>query len=136
MPLRRDPQGQLQVVGPQASRALPQIALIGVRLELFCAEEGLPMPTREYPVAPDRRWRFDYAWPAERVALEVDGGTWIGGRHSRALGFERDCRKLNQAAAAGWRVLRVTPGMLERDWPEVAKVLRQAFALRGAHVGV
>lgn len=54
-------------------------------------------------------WRMDIAWPAQRVAVEVDGGGWINGRHSRGAGMESDCAKFSTAVAHGWRVLRVTP---------------------------
>jgi hypothetical protein len=46
------------------------------------------------------------------VALEVDGGTWSGGRHSRGKGYEEDCRKMNAAAALGWRVFKATREMV------------------------
>jgi very-short-patch-repair endonuclease len=68
----------------------------------------LPEPVREYRFHPERRWRFDFAWPANHVAVEVDGGTWGRGRHSRGRGFAADCEKLNQAALLGWTVLRFT----------------------------
>jgi very-short-patch-repair endonuclease len=70
---------------------------------------GLPPPEREYRFHPRRAWRFDFAWPEVRVAVEVDGGTWTGGRHSTGLGYRRDCEKQAHAAIAGWRVLRVVP---------------------------
>jgi hypothetical protein len=73
---------------------------------------GLPAPIREHRFAPPRRWRFDFAWPGHRVALEVEGGVWTGGRHVRGRGYERDCEKYSEAALRGWRVLRVTPAML------------------------
>jgi len=73
---------------------------------------GLPAPIREHNFAPPRRWRFDYCWPDRRIALEIEGGTWTGGRHVRAKGYEADCAKYNAAALAGWRVLRVTPAMI------------------------
>lgn len=57
---------------------------------------------------PARRWRFDFAWPAHMLAVEVDGGTYSGGRHTRGAGYERDCEKANEAVLRGWRVLRVT----------------------------
>jgi very-short-patch-repair endonuclease len=72
----------------------------------------LPEPEREYRFC-DRRWRFDFAWPQHRVAVELEGGQWTRGRHTRPLGFEADCHKYNFAAVAGWRVLRFTPRMLE-----------------------
>lgn len=73
---------------------------------------GLPEPVAEYAFAPSRRWRFDFAWPAARVAVECEGGTWSEGRHVRGDGFERDCVKYNEAALAGWLVLRFTSGQV------------------------
>ena len=73
---------------------------------------SVPMPIREYRFDPLRRWRFDFAWPAQLMAIEVEGGTWRRGRHNRAVGFEKDCEKYNAAAMAGWRVLRYTGKMI------------------------
>ena len=74
----------------------------------------LPTPVRELAWTDDRCWRFDFAWPAPMVALEVEGGQWVRGRHNRPQGFEADCEKYNAAALAGWTVLRVT-GAMVRD---------------------
>ena len=60
-----------------------------------------------------RRWRFDFAWPLKKVALEVEGGTHSGGRHTRGSGFEKDCEKYNEATLQGWRVIRVTGAMVK-----------------------
>lgn len=72
----------------------------------------LPEPTREHRFCEDRRWRFDFAWPAQKVALEVQGGNWINGRHTRGQGYEQDCEKFSTAAILGWRVLQVTTAMV------------------------
>ena len=82
-------------------------------LSLLLVSLGLPQPQREYQFHPSRKWRFDYAWPAERVALEVEGGAWVHGRHVRPEGYERDCEKYSEAAIRGWRVIRATTGMIE-----------------------
>lgn len=74
--------------------------------------EGLPAPEREYRFHPSRRWRFDFAWPSARLAVEIEGGSWLYGRHNRPTGFAADCEKYNQAIMAGWRVLRFTPAMV------------------------
>ena len=66
----------------------------------------LPKPRREYQFVPDRKWRFDFAWPTLMVAVEVEGGTWSGGRHTTGAGFAADCDKYNRAALEGWRVFR------------------------------
>jgi hypothetical protein len=77
--------------------------------------EGLPAPAREYQFNPSRKWRFDFAWiePTGMVAVEVEGGSFSGGRHVRGAGFEADMEKYNDAALRGWKVLRVTPRMIE-----------------------
>lgn len=67
----------------------------------------LPAPTREFRFDPVRRWRFDFSWPEKKVALEIEGGVWTGGRHTRGKGFISDCEKYNAATLAGWRVFRV-----------------------------
>ena len=74
----------------------------------------LPAPETEYRFHPKRRWRFDFAWPKMKLAVEVEGGTWSGGRHTRGGGFAKDCEKYNAAVMLGWRVLRFTSGMIKR----------------------
>lgn len=76
---------------------------------LWCRCEGIPEPVLEYRFAPPRRWRFDWAWPSLKLAVEQEGGAWTQGRHNRAAGFLKDMEKYNAAAAAGWTVLRFTP---------------------------
>ena len=74
------------------------------------AAQGIPLPAVEYRfAAPARQWRFDYAWIEQHVALEVDGGTWVRGRHSRGGGQQGDMEKGNAAVLLGWRVLHYTP---------------------------
>ena len=74
-----------------------------------------PLPECEYRFHGKRRWRFDFAWPRALVAVEVEGGTWQRGRHTRGAGYRGDCEKYNAAAVNGWRVLRFTAGMLRDD---------------------
>lgn len=88
-------------------------------------DAGIPLPEREYKFHPSRRWRFDYAWPNHMIALEVEGGVWTGGRHTRGAGFLADVEKYNAAALVGWRVLRVTPSHLLHS--ETINMLREAL---------
>ena len=74
-----------------------------------CHLAGLPVPVPEYRFHPVRRWRFDWAFHDERVAVEVEGGAFIGGRHTRGAGFLKDLEKYAEATVLGWRILRVTP---------------------------
>jgi len=70
---------------------------------------GLPMSVREHKFHATRKWRFDLCWPGYWLAVEVDGGGFMSGRHSRGTGMEKDAEKFAEAAIAGWTVLRVTP---------------------------
>jgi hypothetical protein len=74
-----------------------------------CKAVGLPVPSAELKFHPSRRWRFDWAWADEKIALEVEGGVFIRGRHSRGIGMVKDMEKYNAAAELGWRIVRVTP---------------------------
>lgn len=95
---------------------------------------GGPPATREYEFHPKRCWRFDFAWPDTRVAVEIDGGVNDGpgrGAHSRRKGYAEDCEKLNEAAFMGWTVFRLVPDMIT-----VANVTRIIRAVReGANGG-
>lgn len=63
----------------------------------------------EWPFHPTRKWRFDYAYPELKIAIEVDGGIFIGGRHSGGVGQLKDMEKGNAACAMGWYVFHTTP---------------------------
>lgn len=71
----------------------------------------LPAPVREYRFAESvgRKFRFDLAWPDRKLALEVEGGGFVQGRHGRGMGMENDCEKHCLAVLLGFRVMRVTP---------------------------
>lgn len=82
--------------------------------ELYLHDQLLHVPEiwdweREYCFYPTRKWRFDFAFPEIKVAVEIEGGTAAGkSRHTRPAGFEKDCEKYNTAACDGWLVLRFT----------------------------
>jgi hypothetical protein len=67
---------------------------------------------KEYRFHPTRLWRFDYAIPEHKIALEVEGGVWTGGRHTSPKGFLGDIEKYNAATLLGWRLFRTTPDKL------------------------
>jgi very-short-patch-repair endonuclease len=72
----------------------------------------LPEPVTEHRFHPTRKHRMDFAWPAHKLALEVEGGVWSGGKHGRGSGIVKDMEKSSLAAAQGWRIIRVTPSEL------------------------
>lgn len=70
---------------------------------------GLPDPATELLFHPKRKWRFDYAWEEQKLALEIHGGIHSGGRHTRGRGFVEDRAKMNEASLLGWTVIEATP---------------------------
>ena len=77
---------------------------------------------RECRFHPTRRWRFDFAWEVEMLAVEVEGITFYGknkngtmklGRHQTGKGAETDCEKYGAAMLLGWDVYRCTQGMIK-----------------------
>jgi hypothetical protein len=82
----------------------------------LCRMAGLPEPTPEHRFHPTRKWRADYAFlfTSPRVLVEIDGGAWTQGRHTRGTGFIADMEKLNAAALLGFMVLRYAPNQLDR----------------------
>ena len=76
----------------------------------------IPTAEREYRFHPTRRWRFDFAWPMQRVAVEIAGITPDGGRHQKRQGFLADAEKYEAALQHGWTVYRVPgPWVAEPD---------------------
>lgn len=43
------------------------------------------------------------------VAVEIQGGIWTRGRHTRGAALKLEWEKLNTAAVMGWRILYVQP---------------------------
>lgn len=76
---------------------------------LLCRSDLKLECIKELKFHPIRKWRFDYAIPAAKIAIEVEGGVWTGGRHTSPKGFLNDMEKYNTATIMGWRLLRTTP---------------------------
>lgn len=79
---------------------------------LLCRSDLKEECVKEFKFHPTRKWRFDYAIPEHKIAIEVEGGVWTGGRHISPKGFLNDMEKYNTATIMGWRVLRTIPDEL------------------------
>jgi hypothetical protein len=81
-----------------------------------CKACGIEEPEKEVRVTKDRKFRFDYAWPDIRLAVELNGGIWRkgGGAHT-GIGHIRDMEKFNLAQEEGWVVLQYTPTGINYD---------------------
>lgn len=87
---------------------------------------------KEYQFFPSRKWRFDYYFPDIKTAIEVEGGAWTQGRHTRGKGFIADMEKYNTAGIMGIIVLRVIPNdLLTR---KTINMLLSIIALKNAGI--
>lgn len=96
-------------------------------LNLMPLEDAHSQPVREYKFDGMRNWRFDFAWPMVLVAVEIEGGVYVNGGHTRPAGYQKDCEKYNKAIELGWRVLRFTPQMVEANPIEVIRQIERVL---------
>lgn len=71
------------------------------------------------PIKTPRLFRFDFAIPNMKIAIEFEGGTFTRGAHNRGDIYFSDCQKYNLAASQGWRILRFTTSYL--SFPDIIK---------------
>lgn len=80
---------------------------------LFLVSQGVEIAAEEHRFHDKRRFRFDFAWPDKKVAVEIDGVHYSSAgaptRHQQAGGFIRDREKDNLAIEMGWVVLHYVP---------------------------
>jgi very-short-patch-repair endonuclease len=100
-------------VGNNTSTPADELAfqLLSVKTQFF---------EREFQIVPDRRYRADFFFIRARLIVEVDGGGWVNGRHSRGYGIENDAEKSALIARMPARLMRVTPKQIKDgralDW--------------------
>ena len=93
---------------------------------------GVPYQ-RELSLIPKRKFRFDFQLTGTDLIVEVEGGTWSGGRHTSGVGFRNDCIKYNLALQHGYRVLRYTTDMVTKG--DCMRQLREILQLDGPSEG-
>ena len=74
------------------------------QLTLKCSANGEELKFDEV-----RKWRFDYAIEALKIAVEYEGGVFMKvSGHNTAKHYTKDTDKYNRAQALGWRIIRLT----------------------------
>ncbi|WP_180100925.1 DUF559 domain-containing protein [Acinetobacter sp. YH12151] len=61
---------------------------------------------QEFEFHPKRKWRADFHLVGKKILVEVEGGIWSGGRHTRGKGYLGDLEKYNAATMMGFQVIR------------------------------
>lgn len=81
---------------------------------------------REYKFHPERKWRFDFAIPERKIAVEIEGGIWVQGRHNSGAGMEKDMEKYNAAVDLGWKLYRFSSGHVKSGY--AIETIARAYA--------
>lgn len=104
---------------PEASSLLLVTQLTDTLFDLIGTHQ--PSIFTEWMFAyPQRQWRVDVAIPTERLMIEVEGGAYTEGRHTRGGGFIDDMRKYNAMTLGRLHLLRYTP-----DWVDDGRACRE-----------
>ena len=61
---------------------------------------------QEFKFHPTRKWRADFHLKDKKILVEVEGGIWSNGRHTRGKGYLGDLDKYNAATMMGYQVIR------------------------------
>lgn len=80
------------------------------------ADEEITGWVREYEFYPTRNWKVDFAFVDLKIAIEIEGGVFSGGRHVRGVGFTKDCEKYNELSLMGWCLLRFTSAHMDSGY--------------------
>lgn len=85
----------------------------------------------EYGFCPHRKWRADFRLTGTKILVEVEGGIYTGGRHTRGAGYEKDCEKYNWATAHGWQVHRFSTQKVQKG--EAINAILELLSEGAAH---
>ena len=107
---------------------------------------GIPAPVTQFSEIPpwldylhevrkkakprSRPWRADFCWPAQQIVLEVQGGAFSGGRHTRGVGFTVDMQKSMLLQTEGWLCLALTNTMIHQKDGYWIKLIGKAVEQR------
>lgn len=91
----------------------------------ICESMKIPVPVSEWKFHPKRKWRFDFAWPDLKLAVELHGAIFSKYRSGhQASGHIRDMEKINSAVELGWKVLQYAPNTkLGVDYQQIKRVI-------------
>jgi hypothetical protein len=98
----------------------PQKDWLELNLQYWANEKSVELAP-EYKFHEQRKWRFDWAFPALKIAVEYEGIFCKKSRHTSIKGYQGDIAKYNAATVAGWKVIRVTAG----DYKTIIQQLNQ-----------
>lgn len=85
-----------------------------VKTSVYLEKWGPPATQYRFAQEPiGREWRFDFAWPAIKIGVEIQGGVWTRGAHGHPADILRNMEKHNDAALLGWHFFQFTPDQVK-----------------------
>ena len=110
----------------------PAPSVLESQMTRLFVQYGLPLPKAELVAGPNGEYRLDFAYPAVKLAIEVDGYAW----HWDPDKVAADHMRRNRLLAQGWRVLIYTWVQI-RDAPdEIAAEIRETYGSLAAAAGL
>ena len=102
-------------------------SLLEPRMARLLRTHGLPPAAFQHDVHRHGRFvaRIDFAYPAIRLAMEVDGRS----SHSSPRAFQSDLERQNALVTLGWTVIRFTWHDVVRRSTHVATMIRAAISV-------
>jgi len=96
--------------------------------ELWAAKQNLTFE-KEVGFAPPRRWKADFMFShnGKKIAVEIEGGVYSNGRHTRGAGFEKDIEKYNAYTLLGIYLLRFTTAQIEKEPAKCVDTIKKCF---------
>lgn len=91
----------------------------------WCNENSLSFE-KEFMFHAERKWRFDFAITAVKIAIEYEGIFSAKSGHTTIKGFTKDVQKYNAAQAEGWTIIRCTA----KDYKTVPQQLTKILQLK------
>lgn len=102
-PAKKRKKGSIQLPGQMC----PQAQWMWGQLVAWSLSSGIPV-VKEHYFHPVRKWRFDFALPDKKVAIEYEGLMSEKSGHTTLSGYTKDTEKYNAAQELGWKVIRFT----------------------------
>ena len=105
-----DPPKAVKEKRTQRAPLIPKLSNPEERLALHMRAESIEF-VRQYRWCPGRAYRADFAvlWASPILLIEVQGGVFKNGAHTRGPGYEYDRLRTNEAIILGYRLLEFTP---------------------------
>lgn len=101
----------------------PAPSVLESHMARLFARAGLPAPETEYVAGEDGAYRLDFAYPALKLSIEVDGYAW----HHDPAKVANDHARRNRLRIEGWQILVYTWTQLRDSPDQVMAELAEAY---------